>query len=162
MQQLYRANQLLMNGQAAEAAALFAQLAVELERLGHPRRAANLHVQAARAYAEARIEKNATEEGRTALNQFLQLGMAQRAARFYQNVRRRMQELGMKGAADALQKEFEGKVPKVEAGDAPAAKGRLPAKCSQCGAPVRSDEVDWIDAHSAECVYCGSVVQTES
>jgi hypothetical protein len=31
----------------------------------------------------------------------------------------------------------------------------------QCGAAVRSDEVDWIDAVTAACAYCGSPVRTE-
>lgn len=35
---------------------------------------------------------------------------------------------------------------------------RLPADCPRCGAPVRSDEVEWIDDTSVECAYCGGVI----
>jgi hypothetical protein len=45
--------------------------------------------------------------------------------------------------------------------EAPAAAPRraLPAKCPHCAGAVRSDEVDWIDDASAECLYCGGVIQ---
>jgi hypothetical protein len=42
-----------------------------------------------------------------------------------------------------------------------AARGRLPAHCPDCGAPARSDAVEWIDATSAECAYCGGIIKTE-
>jgi len=32
----------------------------------------------------------------------------------------------------------------------------LPATCSQCGGPIRSDEVKWTGKQSAACPYCGS------
>lgn len=38
-------------------------------------------------------------------------------------------------------------------------RARLPAACPLCGAPVCSDEVEWIDEFSAECAFCGAVVQ---
>jgi hypothetical protein len=34
----------------------------------------------------------------------------------------------------------------------------LPAQCPYCGGPLRSDQVEWIDAQRAECGYCGGVV----
>jgi hypothetical protein len=37
---------------------------------------------------------------------------------------------------------------------------RLPADCPRCGAPVRSDEVEWIDVGSIVCSYCGGVILT--
>jgi len=35
---------------------------------------------------------------------------------------------------------------------------RLPNKCPYCGASLRSDQALWIDDHSVECTYFGSVV----
>jgi hypothetical protein len=32
----------------------------------------------------------------------------------------------------------------------------LPDACPACGAKVRSGEVRWVDAQSAECAYCGT------
>jgi hypothetical protein len=42
-----------------------------------------------------------------------------------------------------------------------AARAVLPTSCPSCNAPLRSDEVEWIDARSAECATCGSVVRAE-
>lgn len=40
-------------------------------------------------------------------------------------------------------------------------KGQLPVRCAGCGAPLRSDEVEWVDDCSAECQYCGSIARVE-
>ena len=40
-------------------------------------------------------------------------------------------------------------------------RAKLPSNCCGCGAPVHSDEVEWIDQKTAECVYCGSPVRGE-
>jgi len=40
------------------------------------------------------------------------------------------------------------------------ARRELPAKCSACGAPIRPDDVTWLDPQTAECPYCGSVLKT--
>ena len=37
----------------------------------------------------------------------------------------------------------------------------LPVNCPGCGAPLRSDEVEWADELTAECPYCGSAVRAE-
>jgi hypothetical protein len=45
----------------------------------------------------------------------------------------------------------------------PAGKpAQLPPQCPKCGGNIRRDEVEWIDATSAACDYCGSVVVGES
>jgi hypothetical protein len=38
-------------------------------------------------------------------------------------------------------------------------RGTLPARCSGCGASLVPDEVEWHDAHTAECCYCGTVTK---
>ena len=38
----------------------------------------------------------------------------------------------------------------------------LPTHCPGCGAPVRPDEVEWLDDITAECAFCGSPVRGES
>jgi hypothetical protein len=35
----------------------------------------------------------------------------------------------------------------------------LPSRCSGCGAPLVPDEVEWHDATTAECLYCGAIVK---
>ena len=37
-------------------------------------------------------------------------------------------------------------------------RGRLPAQCPSCTAPLRSDEVEWVEDDRATCTYCGSIV----
>jgi hypothetical protein len=48
---------------------------------------------------------------------------------------------------------------KQQAPQMPEQRGTLPAKCSGCGAPVVPDEVEWHDAQTAECLYCGTVLK---
>jgi hypothetical protein len=158
-----KANQLYSNGQAAEAAPLFARLAQDLEDSHHPRRAANLHTQAAHAFVDSHNESSGLEQSRRALALFIQYQMVERTPRFYGNITQKMSRLGMKDAAESLQKEFGGL-----AGPMSTTRtlsrieryGSLPPDCTQCGAPLRSDEVDWIDDQTVECAYCGGLIKT--
>jgi hypothetical protein len=43
----------------------------------------------------------------------------------------------------------------------PPKKAPLPTHCPGCGAPVRPDEVEWLDDVTAECAFCGSPVRGE-
>ena len=40
-------------------------------------------------------------------------------------------------------------------------RGRLPDQCPSCYAPLRSDEVEWLESDRVQCSYCGNVVLTE-
>lgn len=160
---IQQANQLRAAGRPAESGAAFARLAQEMETATHPRRAANLHAQAAHAFADARAEAPALEHAQAALRLFIRFQMMERTPVFYANITRKLGVLGLTNALNALQREFAPQAgPQVvKPGETPAAaRGRLPAACPQCGGPVRSDEVDWIDPGSAECPYCGAVLQT--
>ena len=157
------ANRLAANGQALQAAPLFAQLAQELEASGHPRRAANLHTRAAHAFADGGQEAAALSHARAALNLFVQYAMEQRLQQFYTNITRKLRVNGMTPAAETLQHEFAAQVAGLPTPEPPtdsSRRGRLPGACPKCAAPVHSDEVTWIDPHSAECPYCGTVLQT--
>ena len=59
LQAMNQANQLVARGQPILAAPIFAQLASNLETSNHPRRAANLHAQAAHAFADGQDERDA-------------------------------------------------------------------------------------------------------
>jgi hypothetical protein len=161
---LVEANQLWASGHPAQAAASFAQIASVMQESQHPRRAANLHAQAARAFADAREPVRALEQARAALTLFLQLQMPARAVQFFTNITHLMANQGLQSAAQALQTEFGARIaglPAPQPASAPELRGRLPAACPKCGGPVRSDEVSWIDQTSAECIYCGAILQTE-
>jgi hypothetical protein len=164
IQILSQANRLIAAGHPGEAAQLFAGLAQQMEASNHPRRAANLHAQAAHAYADDQDESGALAQARKALTLFLQYQMVERIPRFYANIQRKLRARGMEKTADALQVEFgnqAGALPQPQAKPRVQGSGRLPAQCSQCGAPLRGDEIEWINQYSAECIYCGSVIQTE-
>ncbi|MBI5034210.1 MAG: hypothetical protein HZB51_27125 [Chloroflexi bacterium] len=163
LQAVARANQLIANGKPEQAAQIFERLAQEAEQRGLVKPAANAHAQAAHAYTAAKNEQAALTHSRTALNQFLQLNLLERTPQFFVNITKRMRDNGWAAAADTLQKEFGDKVKALggQGNIASTQRSRLPSKCPHCAAPARSDEVDWIDATSAECIYCGGVIQTE-
>ncbi len=52
-------------------------------------------------------------------------------------------------------------VPALSAADAGGTAKRplLPTRCPGCGAPIRPDEVEWIDELTASCAYCGTSVR---
>ena len=49
---------------------------------------------------------------------------------------------------------------KLQAPGAPRRRGTLPAQCGGCGAPLTPDGVEWHDAQTAECTYCGTIAKT--
>jgi hypothetical protein len=160
---LKQANQLITNGNTLEAAGIFSQLAQQMENTGHPRRAANFHAQAAHLYADGSNEAQTLAHAQAALRLFIQFQMVNRTPRFYANITQKMHNRGMAASAAQLEKEFGhlvGSIPSPIQTLGPQTHGRLPSSCPQCGAPVRSDEVDWIDNTSAECIFCGAVIQT--
>ena len=162
MELLHQANQYLANGQPGQAAPLFARLAGAMESERHPRRAANLHAQAANAYADSQAEQSALAHARSALTLFIQYQMEQRTPVFYANITRKLTNHGMKASADALVREFGPLVGGMPVPEQPAAQqhASLPTNCPKCGAPLSSTEAAWIDPYTAECAYCGAAIRT--
>ena len=160
LQAMNQANQLVASGQPILAAPIFAQLAGAMETGNHPRRAANLHAQAAHAYADGQDEQDALAQARRALSLFIQYQMAQRTPVFYANITRKFTNKGMKDAAEALAKEFGPLVGSMPV-PAPVAarRGSLPTNCPKCGAPLHASEATWVDANTAECAYCGASIR---
>lgn len=162
---LSQANQLRASGQFEQAAMLFAQLAAGMENSGHPRRAANFHAQAAHSFADAAEPVRSLAHARRALDLFLQYQMVRRIPVFYANIVRHLRNKGLTAAANQVEQEYAAKVSpfplpvqpvqSAQAGSRPS----LPSSCPKCGAPVRSDEIEWIDDRSAECIYCGTTLQ---
>jgi hypothetical protein len=163
IQTLKQANRLVANGQPGQAAPLFAEVAGEMEATNHPRRAANLHAQAAHTYADSHNPQAALAQARAALTLFIQNQMVQRTPIFYSNITRKLTNQGMPKAAAALVNEFGARVGPVPAPVTPAAgqRGRLPTNCSKCGAPIHADEINWVDTSTIECNYCGSLIRAE-
>jgi hypothetical protein len=157
-----QANQLVARGQHGQAARLFAQLA-EVESANHPQRAANLHAQAALAFANDQQGPAALLQARLALHLFLKEKMNQRAPEFYASITRTLNNKGMQNIAGTLTGEFSARIAALPAAEPfPGQKhALLPTNCPQCGAPIRAGQARWVDASTAECEYCGSQIRPE-
>lgn len=106
MAQLQNANHLMASGQTEKAAPIFLKLARELQATQHPRKAANLHVQASHAFTDAKEETLALQQAQIALRFFVRLQMLPRAPQFYRNIRSKMNQNSMSDSATELEKEF--------------------------------------------------------
>jgi len=156
---LQNANMLFESGQFAEAAPLLENLASLARQQGIPR-APFLFARAARANALSRKPQHAVQLFRTA---FDLLAATDAVALLFPAARRIVDDLSQLGhvkEADEI-RDFVAGMPGWEAVMPAAAQSlpSLPTHCPQCGAGIRSDEVQWIDANTAECTYCGSPVR---
>jgi hypothetical protein len=161
---LREANLAFDKGEYGRAAELFERIAQAADARGGPH-APLFHMQAGRA----RVLAGQTALGIPSLKRGLALLAQRQQFQRLLNVKKRVvSELKARGLieeADQLEawlktiapppSEFETILP-------PSKKPTLPTHCPQCGAAMRSDEVDWIDAVTAECGYCGSPVREES
>lgn len=156
---LEEANYFLENNKPAQAAPIFAKLAEVLKAANQPKRAANLHSQAALAFARSRNE-SALLQARAALTLLLQYKLDQQASAFYNNLLHELTKREMQSVAEALTREFGNKVPQSVSPDPRAAQlSHLPSNCPNCGAPLRAGEISWTDANTIECGFCGTPIR---
>jgi tetratricopeptide (TPR) repeat protein len=162
---LRRAHQLMEQGHYAEAAELFEQLAQGAESRGMLDRAGELHLQAGRARLENGQVQPALAHSKHALGCFLRAGRPGRAFRTLPRVLEELRSRGYTAEAEALQQEIQERFGQAglefrpATAAVPGQRRSLPGKCDSCGGTLRSDEVEWIDATTAECPYCGSSVK---
>ena len=160
---LDQANQLLAQGKPGGAAILFAEIA-EVVKPNYPQRAANLHAQAAHAFADDHQGQSALIQARAALNLFIKNKMVQRTPVFYANITRKLNNKGMENIANVLVSEFGSRIgPLSQTPTVPGTQkhGLLPTNCPKCGGPIHGEEAKWVDAKTAECEYCGSLIRPE-
>jgi len=160
MIRLQQANQLMARGEYQHAANLFAELADGAERRSIPR-AAQLHLQAARALLQAGDKTAAVKRIKHSVDLFEKTGQQDKLARLAPRILHELREHGLEEDAVSLEVRLADLPRSSDTGDHGRAGGSLPSKCDSCGGSVRSDEVEWVDAHSAVCPYCGSVLQRE-
>lgn len=167
-QALAHANSLVAEGQFAEAANIFERLSEETRQRGMLVRAADLALQASRAYFAADDVEAALERAREALRLLIRGGRAGRVPRLISRMTAALREKGYDAQADQLEQEatqaleemglsldeVRQRVPQVT-----EKRGTLPSHCSGCGASLVPDEVEWHDTHTAECLYCGTVIK---
>ncbi|MDX1379259.1 MAG: zinc ribbon domain-containing protein [Anaerolineales bacterium] len=158
---LQEANMAFEKGEYGRAAEKYEKLANVADARGLPR-AAMLMLQAGRA----RIYAGQGALGLPSLRRGLEL-LAQRRQFL------RLQRVGARAVAELKERGFEDEATNIEIllgtllpesfSDEPQAKSPpLPTHCPSCGAPLRSDEVEWLDDVTAECGYCGSPIRAEN
>lgn len=165
---LRRAHRLLETGQYAQAYPALTRLADGAAEGGRPLQAATLYAQAARARIEmaapgaANAAIDAAALGQRMLRLLVGAGRPARAQALLARLIQALESKGYRAQAVALRAEGRALLGGSGAG-APdrASQAVLPAHCPSCNAPLRADEVEWLDAGRAECAYCGSVVRAE-
>lgn len=162
---LQRANQLMANGDYAGAAGAFEQLARAAEGRRGPR-APFFHLQSGRARILAGENAAGVKSFKRALDLFAERGQFPRLQQAGLRVTGELNERGLTKEAAEIENWIKALLPPGSAGmfaPDPQTEKRpgLPTHCPACGAPLRPDEVEWLDEGSAVCVYCGSPVRGE-
>ena len=166
---LTRANNLMEGGQFTQAATIFGRLSEGAKRRGLLVRAANLSLQASRAHFAAGDVEAALVRAKNGLRLLVRSDRAGRASYVLSKMTAALREKGYNAQANQLEQETaqmleamglsldeaRRQVPQVT-----EKRDSLPANCAGCGAPLLPDEVEWHDAHTAECIYCGAVIKT--
>ena len=166
---LQRAHQLLNAGQPEEAAGIFHTLADGLGQRGMGVRAVMVRMQAAYAEALSNMPQPAIHSASLALDNPAAANRPMRIATAAERVVEVLRQKGHEPEANDLELKLDGLLQKagtsrqkIRAQLAAAGAqhhGELPAKCPSCGGSLLPDEVEWHDASTASCTYCGSAVK---
>jgi tetratricopeptide (TPR) repeat protein len=165
LRRIREANALLARGEYAKAALIFEELANKAADRGIER-TPNLALQSARAWLEAGETERAMQMIRMALEFMHRTGQLRKLHHMSGRILSELRSHGLTKEAAAIEAEIKEMLAGVDISQfQPVQVGKpanLPAQCPQCGGNVRRDEVEWIDATSAACDYCGSVIVQES
>lgn len=160
---LRRANQLMANGDYANAETAFYDLAKRAQNK-FPQHAPAMYIQAGRAA----ILSNQTKKGISHFRSGLTLlGTERRFARLEKIgniILAELKEQGLNAEADEIEQVLKNNLPSfTNQKENPVIKKQvlLPTHCPSCGAIVNPNEVDWLDEVTAECEYCGSPVRND-
>jgi len=152
---LQEANLALEKGEYGRAAELFERSARAADARSGPR-APLFHLQAGRA----RVYAGQTDLGMPSLKRGLELLANHRQfLRLHQTGTRTVAELkehGLENDAVEIESFLNAILPKTFSAEPVAKRPILPTHCPSCGAPLRPDEIEWLDEVTAECGYCGS------
>jgi hypothetical protein len=161
---LQRANQMLSAGNYAEAASAYEQLARAAEARGGPR-APFFYIQAGRCLVMAGQAPGGLESLQRGLGLFAMRGQLFKATNVGIRIVNELNGRGLKKEAQQITDYLREVVPGFTGVQADAGTTKhpsLPTHCPGCGAPLRPDEVDWLDELTAACEYCGSPVHKEN
>jgi hypothetical protein len=166
MRVLAQAHRLLEEGQFAPAAEKFEMLANAARTEKNPR-APRLYFQAARSSWRAGQVQHGVDLLLTGLDLLAAAGAIGIVRQISSSAMAELKQLGHPQEAEQV-KQFVSVIPGWDESAAcepvppkESARPLLPTHCGQCGAVIRSDEVDWIDDQTAACAYCGSPIRPE-
>ena len=161
---LQRANESMATGDYPSAATAFEQMARAAEERGELR-APIFHLQAGRARVLANQSTAGVQSFKHASDLFAQRGQFPHLQQTGVHVVFELTERGLTKEAtevDAWVKALLlSKTDTFTVPETSAQKPILPTHCPACGAPVRPDEVEWLDDVTVECAFCGSPVRQE-
>jgi len=160
---LQRANQLMAAQDYAGAATAFEQLAKAAEGRGGPR-APFFYLQAGRARIFAGQIPAGMDHLQYGLNLFARRGQLGKVFNAGNRIVGELNQRGLTHEAGQIAEHMKSLLPAFNAmsESVHSRKAALPTHCPGCGAPVRPDEVDWLDDVTAECAFCGSPVRGEN
>lgn len=155
---LQEANFALSKGEYGRAAELFEQIARVADGRGGPR-APLLHLQAGRSRILAGQAALGMPSLKRGLELFTQRRQFQQLHQFGTRTVNELNEHGLKKEAAEIETWLKSVLPQMPSFETPGKRPVLPTHCPSCGAPLRPDEVEWLDDVTAECGYCGSPVR---
>jgi len=170
---LEHARRAMQEGAPDKAAGIYVRLADEAYARGRIRPGVQMDIEATRAFLAAEKFDRARARALHALEYLLAAGkLPYRARPAVERVAAAITAQGDEDSARAFRQRVEALLEAYghswnELTDVPVdgprsrggrARGRLPAQCPACAAPLRSDEVEWVEDDRAMCTYCGSMV----
>jgi hypothetical protein len=162
---LMEAHQLKRNGQFAEAAARFTEMAGIARERGMPRMASTLAAQAAQCHARAGNQQGLIAATEAAIADAKVEGDSHHASRTFGELLGSLDGTsfaGAKGDMDGAIRAALGVAPAVASGPTAdvnrSMRRQLPGECDACGAPVSAAEVKFPEDGHADCPYCGSIL----
>jgi hypothetical protein len=165
LRHLKRAHDLLAQGQPADAAVIFDELAETGAKRGLPR-APQLYLQAGQAWIEAGEVERGVQRLNKGLDLMDQMQQLRRLPVVSHRILNELRDRGLTDHAAALEAKIRPMLAAHGLSSIPAsssaAKPQLPAKCSYCGGTILPDEVEWFDNQQASCTYCGSLLEAKS
>ena len=157
---LQEANFAFSKGEYGRAGELFEKIARVADGRNGPR-APLFYLQAGRSRVFAGQAGLGMPSLKRGLELFAQRKQFKRLHQFGTRTVNELNEHGLKNEAVEIEAWLKSVLPDTPSFESPAKRPVLPTHCPSCGAPLHSDEVEWLDNITAECGYCGSPVREE-
>ena len=163
LERLRRANGLMGDGAFARAASIYEELADEAQLHGIWR-SPQLNLQAGLGWVMAGEAGVGMKRILNGLRLMPEMGQAGRLPVVTARILRNLRDQGFENEAATLERDLHSLLAEshssIGTSPAPASRFNLPAKCPHCGGSVLPNEIEWVDAQSVICDYCGSLIQS--